>query len=1068
MKKTYNYYTFIALILFVSSSFAQDPSSGRQLSNPNSSPEAEALYCYMKSQFGEKTFSGQMWAPWGIDEIATVYNLTGKYPAMRGQDLITENQNNNEVRLATEWWEAGGIPTVMWHWGAPGIGEGYENSKGTIDIDRCFQVGTAEYNAMWSDLERIADHLTTLRDANVPILWRPMHECDGGWFWYGKEGGAQFIRLWQTMYNYFVNDRGLNNLIWVLCYSGEVKDGWDPGDQYYDIAGSDSYGTGIQANMYNRLTNIHGAEIVKPYHECGTIPNPDDCFAQGITWSWWMLWHTGHLTDHNVNDLNAAYNHDLVITRDEIPDIMSFCGNPVCTATPIASFIQVDGGAWQETANITVATGSEIALGPHPTNIETGWTWSGNGISATTREITITATQSTTLTVTFTNDCGEVSSQQINITVNDNPQPSIGFTTNNTTGDLIDANGNNFIMKGMNVPLAWFVGNVNNNIANVRTNTNSNCLRIVVSETSNDADWQNTVQLCIDNDIIPMVELHSVTGSTSQADLVRMGQFWADRADYFTQPDIARYILINIANEWGTWQTANTNGVAWRDASIDAIEVMRNAGIKTTIVVDAVGYGQDIDDAKNIRAYATDIQDADAGFLNDDANLLFSVHMYCEWRIGGDNIGIIGTIKDMGVPMIVGEFGYQHATDGSCDIDEQAILNTCQTEGIGWLAWSQKGNGSPVEYLDLCNDWACSDLSNWGNTIVNGTNGTETAITCSVFSPNNDPTPTVTITTPADASAICIGSSVSIAANANISSGSIAKVDFYDGATLLNTDNMAPYEYTWNSPDEGDHTIRAIATSAANMVSLTATSTLSVLAPVTIVPNSQINTAGWLNMPEITIAAGQDLSLGPWYDATTGWSWTGPNGFTADTRELFFTPVTEDENGIFTVTYTNAGGCISSVEYDVTVQATQTIVLQEGWNLISFYVHPTDSSIATLFNGLDVQEIKNMDSFWLKGQPDVFNSLNTITPGNGYLVNMNIAGTLTVTGTTVETPNLGVSTITGWNLIGCPFQTPTPFTSDFNSTNCQLIKNFEGFWIPNETANSIENTEPGSAYYLYK
>ncbi|MDA3883721.1 MAG: hypothetical protein PF481_10605, partial [Bacteroidales bacterium] len=60
------------------------------------------------------------------------------------------------------------------------------------------------------------------------------------------------------------------------------------------------------------------------------------------------------------------------------------------------------------------------------------------------------------------------------------------------------------------------------------------------------------------------------------------------------------------------------------------------------------------------------------------------------------------------------------------------------------------------------------------------------------------------------------------------------------------------------------------------------------------------------------------------------------------------------------------------------------------------------------------------------------------------------------------------STITGWNLIGCPFQTPTPFTSDFNSTNCQLIKNFEGFWIPNETANSIENTEPGSAYYLYK
>ena len=47
---------------------------------------------------------------------------------------------------------------------------------------------------MWKDLGRIADHLTELRDANVPILWRPMHEFDGGWFWYGKGGSERFIR----------------------------------------------------------------------------------------------------------------------------------------------------------------------------------------------------------------------------------------------------------------------------------------------------------------------------------------------------------------------------------------------------------------------------------------------------------------------------------------------------------------------------------------------------------------------------------------------------------------------------------------------------------------------------------------------------------------------------------------------------------------------------------------------------------------------------------------------------------------------------------------------------------
>src|SRR5690606_1083001 len=118
------------------------------------------------------------------------------------------------------------------------------------------------------------------------------------------------------------------------------------------------------------------------------------------------------------------------------------------------------------------------------------------------------------------------------------------------------------------------------------------------------------------------------------------------------------------------------------------------AGITTTLVIDAVGYGQDIDDAKNIKAYA-------ASMINSDPqhNLLFSVHMYCEWKIGGDNIaGTLQWMRTNKIPFIVGEFGYQHATDGSCDIDEQLIMDECQAKGIGWLAWSQKGNSSEVAY----------------------------------------------------------------------------------------------------------------------------------------------------------------------------------------------------------------------------------------------------------------------------------------------------------------------------------------------------------------------------------
>ena len=314
----------LRIILSVIISFGMYNVSGVDPVTPNASPEARALLNYIYSLYGKKTLSGQMWAPWGIDETKTIYEITGKYPAIEGHDYINESSNKLENQLVIEWWKAGGIPTLMWHWGAPSIGEGYENSKKEINIDSCFMPGTKQYIAMWSDLKRIADHLTVLRDANVPVLWRPMHECDGNWFWYGKQGGERFVKLWKTMFDYFTKERKLNNLIWVLCHTGDPSAEWDPGKAYYDIAGGDTYGKGIQAPLFNKLKAIHGETIPIPYHECGTLPDPDECFKNGITWSWWMLWHTGHVTNHNKEELKRIYNHDLVLTRDELPNIMDY------------------------------------------------------------------------------------------------------------------------------------------------------------------------------------------------------------------------------------------------------------------------------------------------------------------------------------------------------------------------------------------------------------------------------------------------------------------------------------------------------------------------------------------------------------------------------------------------------------------------------------------------------------------------------------------------------------------------------------------------------------------------
>ena len=134
-------FLFILLIALPLVSMAQ--TSGK-LSNPKPSKEAVALYAYINDMFGKKTLSGQMFSGWGFDEIKYINGITGKYPAIKGLDFIHEKENDTVTQQAISWWKSGGIPTLMWHMGAPGIGEGYENSKKQIDIDKCFEKGTIE------------------------------------------------------------------------------------------------------------------------------------------------------------------------------------------------------------------------------------------------------------------------------------------------------------------------------------------------------------------------------------------------------------------------------------------------------------------------------------------------------------------------------------------------------------------------------------------------------------------------------------------------------------------------------------------------------------------------------------------------------------------------------------------------------------------------------------------------------------------------------------------------------------------------------------------------------------
>lgn len=300
------------------------------LSNPNATTEARVLYNYIREVNGNNIIAGQQESTW-LDspehEMDYILETTGKLPAIRGLDYINEDFDGVTSR-AVEWWERGGIVSICWHWGTPPDGVGYESSKGEIDLTEALTEGTDLYNGMIKQMDRVAEELLKLQEAGVPVLWRPFHEFDGAWFWWGKGGSENFIKLWRLMYDRYTNHFGLNNLIWVLGYSHDAKEGWYPGREYIDIAGADNYEAGTQHGIYTLVKRyVDDPEVPIAYHECGPIPKPADLIKRDVRWVWFLTWHTTHVKEQNKpEELNEIYNDSYVITLDELPDFKSLIG----------------------------------------------------------------------------------------------------------------------------------------------------------------------------------------------------------------------------------------------------------------------------------------------------------------------------------------------------------------------------------------------------------------------------------------------------------------------------------------------------------------------------------------------------------------------------------------------------------------------------------------------------------------------------------------------------------------------------------------------------------------------
>ncbi|MEO6148507.1 MAG: glycosyl hydrolase [Mucilaginibacter sp.] len=304
--------------------------------NPNTSPEARKLLAYIYSIKGKNMISGQhTYVKQPDKHIDSVVAITGKKPALWGNDFIYNwktDVGQDIVNESIKKYNEGYIICLMWHQGRPTDDPPYDWKK-SIQADLTDEqwnelvTPNTELNKKWlAQIDKVAVWLKQLQDAKVPVLWRPYHEMNGVWFWWGDKKGKNGIsKLWQMMYDRYTNYHKLNNLIWVWGANGPRDLPEDeafpykyyyPGAKYVDILGTDIYNADYEQKDYNELLQLAKGKPIA-LTEVGELPKAPILKAQP-EWVWFMVW-SNWLWTHNTHELvKEVYDNPKTITLDEL------------------------------------------------------------------------------------------------------------------------------------------------------------------------------------------------------------------------------------------------------------------------------------------------------------------------------------------------------------------------------------------------------------------------------------------------------------------------------------------------------------------------------------------------------------------------------------------------------------------------------------------------------------------------------------------------------------------------------------------------------------------------------
>ncbi len=338
------------------------------LIDKNATNETKALYSNLKKisktsiLYGHQDDMAYGVGWWNIEGRSDVKEVCGSYPAVFGWELgnLGEERSLDSVlftdiqKCIVKAHKLGAVNTISWHMDNPiNLKDSWNCTNAVYSIIP----GGEKHNYFKNLLKTFANFNDKLVDENgtaIPIVFRPFHEHNGSWFWWGKKNctKVEYKALWQFTVDYLRDSLNTHNLIYTYSPDGQFNDYMEryPGNDYVDLMGVDYYFRGkIDKKHIDHFTNtlIEVTKLAKSNNKCAilsetgyeSIPdslwftkailNPIKNNSNKIEMAYMLCWRNANTKHHyapypghpSAKDFMVFYSDSLTLFADDIKDL---------------------------------------------------------------------------------------------------------------------------------------------------------------------------------------------------------------------------------------------------------------------------------------------------------------------------------------------------------------------------------------------------------------------------------------------------------------------------------------------------------------------------------------------------------------------------------------------------------------------------------------------------------------------------------------------------------------------------------------------------------------------------